>query len=121
MDPGETINVLDMAHLVACIADAKVASMIILASNTFWMLLVCNMTQSVSSTVWCICSQIAFDCGLWDVVGAFYHFLGYVKTDANPDGILELHWIPTDRQEADGFTKALGPILFVKIQELIMG
>ena len=51
----------------------------------------------------------------------FHHFLGYVKTDANPDGILELHWIPTDRQEADGFTKALGPILFVKIRELIMG
>ena len=38
----------------------------------------------------------------------FHHFLGYVKTDANPDGILELHWIPTDRQEAGWIYQSLG-------------
>jgi len=51
----------------------------------------------------------------------YHHFLSYVKTDENPQGILELQWIPTDQQQADGFTKPLTPDLFAKIRKLVNG
>ena len=51
----------------------------------------------------------------------FHHFLGHVKTDANPNGVLELQWISTDKQQADGFTKPLAQSLFEKLRQLVCG
>ena len=51
----------------------------------------------------------------------FHHFLSYVKTRENPDGILHLQWIPTHQQQADIFTKPLAPQLFTDLRKLISG
>ena len=51
----------------------------------------------------------------------FHHFLGFVKTDENPNGILELQWISGDEQQADGFTKPLTPDKFTKLRKLTCG
>ena len=51
----------------------------------------------------------------------YHHFLSYVKNDENPEGILHLQWTPSEKQQADVFTKPLQPKAFTALRQLICG
>ena len=51
----------------------------------------------------------------------YHHFRSYVRSKENPSGILELHWVSTDKQQADIFTKPLPPKTFLALRRLICG
>ena len=51
----------------------------------------------------------------------YHHFRSHVRSKENPTGILELHWVSTDKQQADIFTKPLPPKTFLALRRLICG
>ena len=51
----------------------------------------------------------------------YHHFLSYAETEENPNRILHLHWVSTDKQQADAFTTSLKENLFVPLRKLICG
>jgi len=51
----------------------------------------------------------------------YHHFRSCVRTQENPTGILHLQWVNTTTQQADIFTKALSPKIFLQLRNLICG
>lgn len=68
--PGELFpKVLEVADCVTCITIASALSMIVMACSLLFIAFPCSSVLSTLPTIWCILSQIAFDCGFLDVVG----------------------------------------------------
>ena len=65
--PGVLPNVVAVVTCMACIAVTKAWSTMSLACVKFCGGLLYSNTLSMLPTVWCICSQIEFDCGFLNV------------------------------------------------------